>query len=181
MEPDRRQKIGLAVLIVALTGGALYWLGSGPAAVAPAASNRTAAARGKGGSTAITAPDVHLEALQSERPRPDGMNRNLFRFKPKAPPVTARPAGAGADRPAEPVGPPPPPPIPPIALKFMGVVESPERSLRVAALSDGRGVYYGREGDIIEGRYRIVRIGAESIEMTHLDGTGRQVIRLSGS
>jgi hypothetical protein len=109
------------------------------------------------------------------------MNRNLFRFKPKPPPVIARPAGAAGDRPAEPVGPPPAPPIPPIALKFMGVVESPERSLRVAALSDGRGVYYGREGDIIEGRYRIVRIGAESIEMTHLDGTGRQVIRLSGS
>jgi hypothetical protein len=48
-------------------------------------------------------------------------------------------------------------------------------------LSDGRGIYRGVEGDIIEGRYRIVRIGTESIEMTHLDGSGRQVIRLSGS
>jgi hypothetical protein len=181
MEPDRRQKIGLAVLIVLLTGGALYWLGSGPAAVAPTASNQRVATRGQAGSTAITAPDVHLEALRSERPRPDGMNRNLFRFKPKPPPVAARPAGAGAERPAGPVGPPPPPPVPPIALKFMGVLESPERSLRVAMLSDGRGIYSGREGDIIEGRYRIVRIGTESIEMTHLDGSGRQVIRLSGS
>jgi hypothetical protein len=51
----------------------------------------------------------------------------------------------------------------------------------VASLTDGRGIYQGKEGDIIEGRYRIVRIGAESIEMTHLDGSGRQVIRQSGS
>ena len=50
-----------------------------------------------------------------------------------------------------------------------------------AGLTDGRGVYQGREGDIIEGRYRIVRIGAESIEMTFLDGSGHQVIRQSGS
>jgi hypothetical protein len=39
---------------------------------------------------------------------------------------------------------------------------------------------YGKEGDIIDGRYRIVRIGAESIELTYLDGRGRQTIRLSG-
>ena len=45
----------------------------------------------------------------------------------------------------------------------------------------GRNVFYGREGDIIEGRYRIVRIGLESIEMMHVDGRGQQTIRLSGS
>ena len=49
-------------------------------------------------------------------------------------------------------------------------------------LSDGRGApLYGNEGDIIEGRYRILRIGVESIEMAYLDGRGRQTIRLSGS
>jgi hypothetical protein len=52
---------------------------------------------------------------------------------------------------------------------------------RVAVLSDGRSVYHGREGEVIEGRYRIVRIGEESIQMEHLDGRGRQTIRLSGS
>jgi hypothetical protein len=51
----------------------------------------------------------------------------------------------------------------------------------MAVLSDNRGVYWGREGDTIEGRYRIVRIGTESIELAHLDGNGRQTIRLSGS
>jgi hypothetical protein len=41
-------------------------------------------------------------------------------------------------------------------------------------------VYHGREGDIIEGRYRILKIGIESIEMAEVDGRGRQTIRLSG-
>jgi hypothetical protein len=39
---------------------------------------------------------------------------------------------------------------------------------------------YGKDGDTIDGRYRIVKIGAESVEVTHLDGRGRQVIRLTG-
>jgi hypothetical protein len=60
-------------------------------------------------------------------------------------------------------------------------VEEPVQHRRIAALSDGRFTYYGREGDIIDGRYRIVRIGVESIEMVHVDGRGPQTIRLSGS
>ena len=33
---------------------------------------------------------------------------------------------------------------------------------------------------MIEGRYRIVQIGEESMQIEHLDGRGRQTIRLSG-
>jgi hypothetical protein len=65
-------------------------------------------------------------------------------------------------------------------LKFIGIIESPQAG-RVAALSDGRRVFQGRVGDIIEGRYRIVRIGVESIVMEYADGSGtQQTIRLSG-
>jgi len=76
-----------------------------------------------------------------------------------------------------PVAPPPPPPIP---YRFIGVLTTPGGG-RVAVLSDGRFVYYGRQGDIIEGRYRIVSVGDQVVEMEYLDGSGRQVIRLSGS
>jgi hypothetical protein len=80
----------------------------------------------------------------------------------------------------EPTGPPPPAPPPPIPYKFIGLVEG--QAKRIAVLSDGRSApVYGREGDIIEGRYRVVRIGVESIEMEYIDGRGRQTIRLSGS
>ena len=74
----------------------------------------------------------------------------------------------------------PPPSTPPIPFKFIGVLEIPGQSQRVAILSDPRGVYHGREGDIIEGRYRILKIGVESVEMAEVDGRGRQTIRLSG-
>jgi hypothetical protein len=67
-------------------------------------------------------------------------------------------------------------------LKFIGLVEAPESDARIAILSDGRGApVYGREGDTILGRYRILHIGTESVEMAYLDGRGRQTIRLSGS
>jgi hypothetical protein len=76
--------------------------------------------------------------------------------------------------------PPGPPPLPPIPLKFTGVVERAS-GVRWAVLVDGKGgVMYGKDGDIVDGRYTIVKIGTESIEMTYTDGRGRQVIRLTG-
>lgn len=66
-------------------------------------------------------------------------------------------------------------------MRFIGLVEAPQQAQKIAILSDGRGIYQGREGDIIEGRYRILRIGVESLDMAYVDGGGRQTIRLSGS
>ena len=39
---------------------------------------------------------------------------------------------------------------------------------------------HGKEGDIIEGRYRVLRVGTDSIDLVYADGRGRQTIRLSG-
>jgi hypothetical protein len=52
---------------------------------------------------------------------------------------------------------------------------------KIAVLSDGKGLpVYGKEGDIILGQFRVIRIGVESVELSYLDGRGRQTIRLSG-
>ena len=127
------------------------------------------------------APQVHLEALDADRPEPGEAARDIFRFRVKPPPPPPPPPKPVVG-PQPPPPPPPPPPIPPIALKFIGVVDPPAPGKRVAVLSDGRGApVYGREGDTVLGQYRILRIGAESIEMSYLDGRGRQTIRLSGS
>jgi hypothetical protein len=128
-------------------------------------------------------PVVHLEALQSEPPKPESVQRNLFRFVQKAPPpppaVAIRPV---PPPPVVPTGPPPPPPLAPIALKFIGIVEAPSHGEKIAILSDGRNApFYGKEGAIIEGRYRILKIGVESVELAYADGRGRQTIRLTGS
>ena len=161
---------------------------SGPATSAgePAPSNqRAGGAQPHGKQSAPAAPDVHLEALQGERPAPAGAERNLFRFKPKAPPPpppSMRPTAPVTVGPQVPSGPPPPPPLPPITLKFIGVMEQPGTKVKIAVLSDGQGPpMFGSEGGTVAGRYRVIRIGNESIELSYLDGRGRQTIRLTGS
>ena len=45
----------------------------------------------------------------------------------------------------------------------------------------GRGnVVYGKEGDTIEGRYRLLKVGADAVELAYIDGRGRQTVRLAG-
>ena len=93
-------------------------------------------------------------------------------------PAGSRPVRPEFVAPPVPTGPPPPPPI---TLRFIGLIEAPPRTGRVAMLSDGRGgLMYGREGDTVDGRYRMLRVGTDSIEMAYVDGRGRQTIRLSG-
>ncbi len=163
----------------------------------PPAATGAAPASGKPDATRPTklapVPKVELEALKQDRPSPVEAVRDPFRFNARrAVPVSAV-AGRGAGaRPAvaspaatpvvpDPTLPPPIPPPPPILLKFIGIVQMPDKGVKLAVLSDSRGVYFGREGEVIEGRYRITRIGAESIVLSYVDGTGQRVIQLSGS
>ena len=184
MAPERRNQLVLGALAIVLAAVA-YQQWPRATIEAPVTSNDVrGTARTSGGKPAMAVPDVHLKALGDERPEPAGVERNLFRFKPKPAP-SAPPDPVARTPPATPAtpGPSPPPVVPPIALKFITLIERPARgSEKIALLSDGRGgpAIYGREGDIIEGRYRIVRIGTESIEMSYLDGRGRQTIRLTG-
>jgi hypothetical protein len=173
---------GLVVALLVVTYRALTVTSvADPAATTtPARSQAPKAARAA--AQAPTAPNVHLGALDEERPTPVTADRNLFRFKEKAAPPPPPPSRApilAAPAPVVPSGPPPPPPIP---LKFIGIVEATGRSTRLAALVDATGrPYHGAEGDIVAGQYRILKIGVESIELSYLDGRGRQTIRLSGS
>ncbi len=97
---------------------------------------------------------------------------------PSAATIKQQQAAAAAQAASQPSEPPPPPRIP---LKYIGDMSDPKHpGKRIAILSDARGTYYGREGDVVEGRYRIVKIGVESIELAYLDGRGRQTIRQTG-
>jgi len=96
---------------------------------------------------------------------------------PPPPPLGAPLDPVPAVVPPPPAGPPPPPPI---ALKYIGMVER-ENGVKWAILSDGKSApQHGKEGDVIDGRYRIVKIGLESVELTYVDGRGRQTVRLTG-
>jgi len=191
MEPKRRREVALVAIVAALLVAIYAAFGNWPrpASMRFGTSNEQAqapqdtprrVARAEP-APAIEAPQVHLEVLDEQRPMPDPAGRDLFRFKvkppPPPPPAPPRPVG-----PQPPAAPPGPPPVPPIGLKFIGIVDTPPPGKRVAVLSDGRGSpVYGHEGETVLGQFRILRIGAESIEMSYLDGRGRQTIRLSGS
>lgn len=183
MAVDRRRGLLFGALAL-VAAGLVYrsWPGASDARAVPPRQPARPATAGRA-APGMKAPEVHLGALEAQRPQPVTGDRDLFRFKSKAPPPPAAPVRVDRrpDLTPGPLDPPPAPQLPPITFKFIGIVETGDRSAKIAVLSDGRSVLQGREGDIIEGRYRILRIGVESIEMAYLDGRGRQTIRLTGS
>src|SRR5262245_20869562 len=109
MRPDRRHKLLLGVLAVAVAvAGYLQWPRAASRDAGPLAGPSPVRATSGPG---ITAPEVDLEALTAERPAPGDHARNLFKFKPKAVPVAPPPRRAAEFVPPPvPLGPPQPPP-----------------------------------------------------------------------
>ena len=190
---QRKQAIRLTVLLIILASILYYQFGPQSVPAAPVA----AAARLKPGevpSTPGTAPaqavakdtgpvelpkHVNFAALEPVAD-PGTQSRNPFQFyvaplspPPPAPPPPPPPAPRPAPTPLPPQGP------PPITLKYMGLSE--QLGKKTVVLTDGRSIYYGRgEGAVIDGKYRVVKIGQESVTLSYLDGRGLITIRQSG-
>jgi hypothetical protein len=186
MERRTTQYVVLAVVVIVLAAVLVYqfWLGGGapgPTMTAvQAVMPQTGAVPQRASVGNLAVPDVKLTALKQTRPEPEASARNPFRLKPPPAPVLppqGRAAASGANGGA-PAGPPPPPPI---MLKFIGLVNPGGKAGRIAVLANGPDVFYGREGDIIDGRYKIVSIGAESVVVSYADGRGTRRIALTGS
>jgi hypothetical protein len=124
--------------------------------------------------------DVKIESLQQTPPPPADSGRNPFRFQPKAPPPSAGPPKPTFTAPPVPTEPPVPQGPPPIGnlIKFIGIVETGRE--RIGAFSDCRYTFSGRDGEVVEGRFRIVRIGVESAVVEYADGRGRTTLPLNG-
>jgi hypothetical protein len=178
----------LVILALAVGLYLVSWLMPDNSAPAAEVASKPRAATSKKNAGAIDPADlkVRLEALNQSRPDAKGGERNPFRFyvppppppppppKPPAPPAPT----VGPQQPA-PIEPPVVPPPPPITMKYIGSFEDPKVG-KIANFSDCRSTYRGREGEIIAGQYRLVRIGVESVVMEYPDGRGRTTIRVSG-
>lgn len=182
MESKTRRQLALLAVLLAVLAATLWWNFSPGPARTPSQPVRTAGPAQGAPPGAEPVEEIRLDALAARRPEPTAGGRDPFRFRAPAPravepdePEANSAGGVRADGPIAPAGP------PPIPLRFIGVLRLPDTGRLVAVLSDGNGVYRGSEGDIIEGRYRIVRLGTEAVELAHVDGQGHQVIRLSGS
>jgi hypothetical protein len=181
---SRRPRTSLLVLLaVVLAAAAFVTLrpSTGPATLS---SNSGRAPQQAAGEKPLDPQELKVRVPDLQKPPPEigDSERNPFRFQPKAPPPPPPGSAAGPKKPLPDVGevtPPPPPPPPPIPLKFIGVTEAPGVG-KIAALTDCKHTVQGREGETIEGRYRIVKIGVESLVIENVDGTNRTTLRMSG-
>jgi hypothetical protein len=176
-----RQVVLLAVLGVLLVVVVMARRGESPAGTDPRAGGARQAATTAAAKESPVA-DLRLDRLKAEDSELGPTIRNPFQFKAKPAPPAPRADASAAKAPIV-VAPPPvpqgPPPPPPIALKYIGVLETAQG--RIAIFRDtGGDIVNGKEGDIIDGRYRLLKIGAESADLAYVDGRGRQTIRLSG-
>ena len=160
---------------------------SGPAATlsSPGAVPKSAQATGatKVATTAAQYdPTLHMEAMAvSESLVYSGSGRNIFSAssapvevnipKPVAP---VRTAGVVLPVYTPPPGPPPPPPI---DLKFFGTATKADGS-RQAFLLHGEDVFLAATGSIVQRRYKIGTISANSVEVEDLTNNNKQNLPL---
>jgi len=62
-------------------------------------------------------------------------------------------------------------------MKYLGYVIAPNGT-RVAVLQDNQNhpSVTGKQGDVIDGRYRLLRVDANEVELSYLDGGRRRRI-----
>jgi hypothetical protein len=142
--------------------------------VAPSNPKEAASAAGT-----LQVTEVNLDRLHEGTAALGAAKRDPFRFKPKPPPPPpprVAPPPPLVQPIIRPPGP-PPDPRPAIQMKYLGYVLS-SNGTRLAILQDNpnRSPLYGKQGDIIDGKYRLLRVDAGEIEMSYLDGAQRRRI-----
>ena len=192
LTPDVQKKAIAIGGFVALAAGILYYQLSddspAPRAQQPVAvqTSRPAATRSSAGvarevGTASTQLDPTLKMgpmLVAEQLIYSGTGRNIFSASsapidiPK-PVASARPK-VSASVYTPPPGPPPPPPI---DLKFFGT-ESTSKGKRLAFLLHGEDVFLAQDGDVVQRRYRILTVSANSVLVEDMTNNNRQSLPL---
>lgn len=109
--------------------------------------------------------------------------RDPFRFyEPPPPPPPPPPPLPPPTAPVVPSGPPVPPPPPPrpqpppIDVEYLGSFGPPEAV--IAVFTDGDEIHNLRLGDVIEGKFRVVRIGYESVDLAFVNFPEEPAARL---
>jgi hypothetical protein len=166
----RRQLMLLGVLAIVVAGLGWYQFGgtdTSTTASAPAATSETTGRAPQGPAPAFEA--VKLAALEP-LPEPPVTRRNPFRFGEKPPPPPPPPP---PPQPYVPPPPPPPPPPPMVNLELLFIMQT-QPTGNVATMKDPRtgALFYVKEGQPFDGKYRVVRLTDRSIVVEFLDGTG---------
>jgi len=180
--------IVVAIILMATRFSGFMGGGSSSASIpAPAVANLTPtrpartngrADRGAGKKQSQTQsldPTLRKDLLaMSEDTKYEGTGRNIFKVFVDIPQVVQQPAQPQVAN----NEPPPPPPPPPIELKFYGYA-TPAGGSRRIFLAQGEDVFIAREGDIVDRRYKVVRISPTAVEILDVLSNNRQSIPLT--
>lgn len=142
---------------------------------APQSSVKPAAGSKPAAGPAMPQP-VNLGKLE---PVPDepGSGRNLFRFGtrplPPAPPQPPPPPAPKIDP-----GPPPVTGPPPIDLEFKGLLKTPAATFAQLRDPKSGAFYQGVEGQVLDGKYKVLKIGEQSVIVAYVDGSGQRTLMM---
>ncbi|HWR15245.1 MAG TPA: hypothetical protein VN577_10470 [Terriglobales bacterium] len=128
-------------------------------------------------------PRLRLDVLHEvESIEYSGDGRNIFLAHAEPAVEIPKPKASGFKNNATPQQvvntPPPPPPPPPINLKFFGFA-SQQGSTKRIFLSSGDDIFVASEGEIVQRRYKIVKVNPNSIEVQDVLSNNRQTIPLT--
>ncbi len=131
-------------------------------------------------SAAALDPTLHPEWMaKAENTTYTGTSRNIF-SKDSLPPAAMnaaieKPLGSVRTGPFVAAGPPPPPAI---DLKFYGFATKNGGS-KLIFLSHGNDVFIAGQGDVVDGRYKVVQINPNSVVMEDLSYNDNQTLTLT--
>ena len=188
---ENKTKTAIAAGLLLIAAFALYnWMHSSgdtastataaPAATAPSGTSPKAAKPGahKAGPVVLAQsldPTLRLDLLKSsEDVTYKGSGRDIFSSQPP-PPEIPKVTKAVIN-----TGPPPPPPPPPIPLKFYGFSGNKSGPKQVF-LSKGDDIFIAKEGQVIDRRYKILKIGPNAVEVEDVLTNNRQTLPLTAS
>jgi hypothetical protein len=124
-------------------------------------------------------PTLHPEIMaQAEETTYTGDGRNIFSASSVPTQSAAKiEAVKAAIRPGPPPPPPGPPPPPNIDLKFYGYSAVKDGD-RKAFLQHGDDIFIAKEGDVVDRRYKVVKISAFSVDVEDLPYSHTQTLPL---
>jgi len=166
---ENKQKTIVAGVLMVLAVGVFVYQFSGnssdPSAPPPTAST-SSGARGAHKARPLMAhsldPTLRFDLLRSsEDVTYQGNGRNIFSSQAPPPP---QPIPQPTDPALVNNQPPPPPPPPPSGLKFYGFA-NPKNGTKKVFLIKGEDIFLAKEGDVVDRRYKIVRVGPSSVDV----------------
>jgi hypothetical protein len=139
---------------------------------------------GEGPDPVSVDPTLRLDLLAKvQSAKIEGGERNLFQFGPAPPPkiaeakIVPKPASQLPDG-TKPGETPAKPPAPPIPLKFYGYTSQGRAGEKRAFFLDGDEIVVASEGELIKRRYKVVRIGINSVVVEDVEQQNRQTLPL---